>query len=72
MTEARKRLVTCFLVVLVVFGVVFSAAPNTAYAAESSLSFDKTSVLDDLMASTVNGQPFHRERTAFRCEGLSV
>ena len=42
MTEARKRLVTCFLVVLVVFGVVFSAAPNTAYAAESSLSFDKT------------------------------
>ena len=41
-----------------VFGVVFSAAPNTAYAAESSLSFDKTSVLDDLMASTVNGQPF--------------
>ena len=58
MTMARKRLVICFLVVLVVFGVVFSAAPNTAYAAESSLSFDKTSVLDDLMASTVNGQPF--------------
>ena len=58
MTMARKRLVTCFLVVLVVFGVVFSAAPNTALAAESSLSFDKTSVLDDLTASTVNGQPF--------------
>ena len=48
MTMARKRLVICFLVVLVVFGVVFSAAPNTALAAESSLSFDKT----------VNGQPF--------------
>ena len=44
MTMARKRLVICFLVVLVVFGVVFSAAPNTALAAESSLNFDKTSV----------------------------
>ena len=43
---------------LLVFGVVISAAPNIVYAAESTLSYDKTNVLDDLKSSSVNGVPF--------------
>lgn len=43
---------------LLVFGVVISAAPNIVYAAESETQFDKTNVLDDLNASSVNGAPF--------------
>ena len=43
---------------LLVFGVVISAAPNIVYAAESNLSYDNTNVLDDLKSSKVNGVPF--------------
>lgn len=60
MTHAdfKKRILVCVAVIVIMFGIVFSAAPNIAYAAETGLNYDKTNVLDDLSSSTVNGQPF--------------
>lgn len=40
-----------------VFGVVFSAAPNIASAESGGLNYDKTNVMDDLTSSSVSGQP---------------
>lgn len=57
MSMIRQRILVCLIALVMVFGVVISAAPYTAYA-ESGLSYDKTSVLDDLTSSTVNGKPF--------------
>lgn len=54
----KNRLVLWLVLLVTVFGVVISAAPNIAYAAGSELSYNKTNVMDDLTSSTVNGQPF--------------
>lgn len=54
----HKKLLTAFLAFVVVFGIVFSAIPNIAYAAASETEFEKTSVFEDLTSSTVNGKPF--------------
>ena len=60
MSTVRQRIFVCLIALVMVFGVVVSAAPDIAYAAGSELNYDKTNVMDDL------------KRTAFRCEGLSV
>ena len=46
------------IVIVVLFGVVFSAAPNIAYA-EEALNFDTTNVLDDLKSSSDGGEAFN-------------
>ena len=58
MSTIRQRLFVCLIAIVMVFGVVVSAAPNIAYAESGELNYDKTSVMDDLTSSTVNGQPF--------------
>ena len=58
MSTVRQRIFVCLIAIVMVFGVVVSAAPDIAYAADSELSYDKTNVMDDLTSSTVNGQPF--------------
>lgn len=58
MSTVRQRIFVCLIALVMVFGVVVSAAPDIAYAAGSELSYDKTNVMDDLTSSTVNGQPF--------------
>ena len=58
MSTVRQRLFVCLIAIVMVFGVVVSAAPNIAYAESGELNYDKTSVMDDLTSSTVNGQPF--------------
>ena len=58
MSTVRQRLFVCLIAIVMVFGVVVSAAPDIAYAAGSELNYDKTNVMDDLTSSTVNGQPF--------------
>ena len=58
MSSVRQRIFVCLIALVMVFGVVVSAAPDIAYAAGSELSYDKTDVMDDLTSSTVNGQPF--------------
>lgn len=58
MSTVRQRIFVCLIALVMVFGVVVSAAPDIAYAAGSELNYDKTNVMDDLTSSTVNGQPF--------------
>ena len=58
MSTVRQRIFVCLIALVMVFGVVVSAAPDIAYAAGSELSYDKTNVMGDLTSSTVNGQPF--------------
>ena len=58
MSTVRQTIFVCLIAIVMVFGVVVSAAPNIAYAAGSELNYDKTNVMDDLTSSTVNGQPF--------------
>ena len=58
MSTVRQRIFVCLIALVIVFGVVFSAAPNIAYAESGELNYDKTNVMDDLSTSTVNGQPF--------------
>ena len=45
------------IVIVVLFGVVTTAAPNIAYA-EEALNFDTTYVLDDLKSSSDGGEAF--------------
>lgn len=45
------------IVIVVLFGVVTTAAPNIAYA-EEALNFDTTNVLDDLKSSSDGGEAF--------------
>ena len=58
MSTVRQRIFVCLIALVMVFGVVVSAAPDIAYAESGELNYDKTSVMDDLTSSTVNGQPF--------------
>ena len=58
MSTVRQRIFVCLIAIVMVFGVVVSAAPDITYAAGSELSYDKTNVMDDLTSSSVNGQPF--------------
>lgn len=58
MSTVRQRIFVCLIALVMVFGVVVSAAPDIAYAAGSEMNYDKTNVMDDLTSSTVNGQPF--------------
>ena len=50
MTSVRKRRIVCFLAVVMAFGIVFTAMPYAAYAADG-VSFDTTDVLDDLKSA---------------------
>ena len=52
MSTVRQRLFVCLIAIVMVFGVVVSAAPNIAYAESGELNYDKTSVMDDLTSST--------------------
>ena len=54
----RYRLLTCLIALVTVFGVVFTAAPSIAFAAGTELSFDGTSVTDDLTSSSAGGKTF--------------
>ena len=54
----RYRLLTCLIALVTVFGAVITAAPSIAFAAGTQLSFDNTSVTDDLTSSTDGGQAF--------------
>lgn len=56
--EIRFKLLTCLIVLAILFGVVFSAVPNIAYA-EEALNFDATNVLDDLKSSSDGGEAFN-------------
>ena len=58
MSIAKSKLMACLLAFLVLFGVIFTVAPSTAYAAEDRLNYDTTGVLDDLLSSTVDGEKF--------------
>lgn len=53
----KHRLLVLLIAFAMVFGTVFTAVPNTAYAAEL-LSYDSTNVLDDLKSSSVGGETF--------------
>ena len=54
-----KRILCAFLVALVGFTAFFvPVAAKSAYAAESSVPFDETDVLNDLKGSTIGGKPF--------------
>lgn len=53
----RHRLLVLLIALAMVFGTVFMAVPNIAYAAEL-LSYDSTNVLDDLKSSSNNGEAF--------------
>lgn len=57
-TKIVNKMTVLVVAVVVLFGVVFSATPNLAYAQETGNAFDKTNVLDDLQSSTIDGQPF--------------
>lgn len=53
----KHRLLVLLIALAMMFGTVFTAVPNTAYAAEL-LSYDSTNVLDDLKSSSVGGETF--------------
>ena len=42
MSTVRQRLFVCLIAIVMVFGVVVSAAPNIAYAESGELNYDKT------------------------------
>ena len=44
MSTVRQRIFVCLIAIVMVFGVVVSAAPDIAYAAGSELNYDKTNV----------------------------
>ena len=48
----------CLIAIVMVFGIVVSAAPNIAYAESGELNYDKTRVMEDLTSSTEKGQTF--------------
>lgn len=56
-TAIKVKALSLLIVIVVLFGVVFSAAPNIAYA-EEALNFDTTNVLDDLKSSSDGGGAF--------------
>ena len=55
-TVIKRQALSLLILIVVLFGVVFSAAPDIVYA--ESLSYDNTNVLDDLRASSENGEAF--------------
>ena len=57
-TAIKVKALSLLIVIVVLFGVVFSAAPNIAYA-EEALNFDTTNVLDDLKSSSDGGKTFN-------------
>ena len=57
-TAIKVKALSLLIVIVVLFGVVFSAAPNIAYA-EEALNFDTTNVLDDLKSSSDGGEAFN-------------
>lgn len=54
----KNRVLACIIALVTVFGAVITAAPSIAFAAGTQLSFDGTSVTDDLTSSTDGGQAF--------------
>ena len=56
-TAVKVKALSLLIAIVIVFGVVTTAAPNIAYA-EGTLNFDTTNVLDDLRSSSVGGEPF--------------
>jgi len=55
----KNRFLLCIIAIVMVICTIFMVVhPTVAYAAENGISYDKTSVLDDLQSSTVNGEPF--------------
>ena len=49
MSTVRQRLFVCLIAIVMVFGVVVSAAPNIAYAESGELNYDKVNILGDLL-----------------------
>lgn len=64
-----NKFVLCAVTIIVVLGTVFTAVPNTAFAASSDVNFDETNVLDDLTSSTVNGEAFNINNYPFNENG---
>ena len=50
--KISTRLLIIAVLVIVVFGIVFSAMPNITFAEEKSNNYDQTNVLDDLKSSS--------------------
>ena len=57
-TAIKVKALSLLIVIVVLFGVVTTAAPNIAYA-EEALNFDTTNVLDDLKSSSDGGEAFN-------------
>lgn len=57
-TAIKVKALSLLIVIVVLFGVVTTAAPNIAYA-EEALNFDTTNVLDDLKSSSDGGKAFN-------------
>lgn len=65
----KNKLIICILIFLMLFGAVFTAAMNIAFA-YSGNKFDNTNVLDDLKSSTVDGKPFDINAYPYDSTGL--
>lgn len=57
-TAVKVKALSLLIAIVIMFGVVTTAAPNIAYA-EEALNFDTTNVLDDLKSSSDGGEAFN-------------
>lgn len=57
-TAVKIKALSLLIAIVIMFGVVTTAAPNIAYA-EEALNFDTTNVLDDLKSSSDGGEAFN-------------
>lgn len=57
-TAVKVKALSLLIAIVIMFGVVTTAAPNIAYA-EEALNFDTTNVLDDLKSSSDGGVAFN-------------
>ena len=57
-TAVKVKALSLLIAIVIMFGVVTTAAPKIAYA-EEALNFDTTNVLDDLKSSSDGGDAFN-------------